>query len=141
MSESVNLLSCVLISACYLFPLQRGIFSFASAPSILKPYHNVDSRLSGVSYCVQTTCLPGFQACLCRDSLIHFVFTSGSNVANSFPFSVQSKDQPDYASYSRMSSSPTHSLYVFVRNFVCRIGEDAELFMSLYDPLKSTIIR
>ncbi|KAM4653383.1 dedicator of cytokinesis protein 2 isoform 2-T2 [Amazona ochrocephala] len=51
-----------------------------------------------------------------------------------------SKDQPDFASYSRMSSSPTHSLYVFVRNFVCRIGEDAELFMSLYDPLKSTII-
>ncbi|NWS44433.1 DOCK2 protein, partial [Probosciger aterrimus] len=51
-----------------------------------------------------------------------------------------SKDQPDCASYSRMSSSPTHSLYVFVRNFVCRIGEDAELFMSLYDPLKSTII-
>uniref|UniRef100_A0A8B9G663 Dedicator of cytokinesis 2 n=1 Tax=Amazona collaria TaxID=241587 RepID=A0A8B9G663_9PSIT len=49
-------------------------------------------------------------------------------------------DQPDFASYSRMSSSPTHSLYVFVRNFVCRIGEDAELFMSLYDPLKSTII-
>uniref|UniRef100_A0A8C3LMS5 Dedicator of cytokinesis 2 n=1 Tax=Chrysolophus pictus TaxID=9089 RepID=A0A8C3LMS5_CHRPC len=50
------------------------------------------------------------------------------------------KDQPDYASYSRMSSSPTHSLYVFVRNFVCRIGEDAELFMSLYDPQKLTII-
>ncbi|XP_048816133.1 dedicator of cytokinesis protein 2 isoform X2 [Lagopus muta] len=51
-----------------------------------------------------------------------------------------SKDQPDYASYSRMSSSPTHSLYVFVRNFVCRIGEDAELFMALYDPQKLTII-
>uniref|UniRef100_A0A8D2PYM4 Dedicator of cytokinesis 2 n=1 Tax=Zosterops lateralis melanops TaxID=1220523 RepID=A0A8D2PYM4_ZOSLA len=51
-----------------------------------------------------------------------------------------SKDQPEYASYCRMSSSPTHSLYVFVRNFVCRIGEDAELFMSLYDPQKSTII-
>uniref|UniRef100_A0A667G9B7 Dedicator of cytokinesis 2 n=1 Tax=Lynx canadensis TaxID=61383 RepID=A0A667G9B7_LYNCA len=47
-----------------------------------------------------------------------------------------SKDQPDYGMYSRISSSPTHSLYVFVRNFVCRIGEDAELFMSLYDPNK-----
>lgn len=43
--------------------------------------------------------------------------------------------------YSRISSSPTHSLYVFVRNFVCRIGEDAELFMSLYDPNKQTVIR
>uniref|UniRef100_A0AAY5KYF2 Dedicator of cytokinesis 2 n=1 Tax=Esox lucius TaxID=8010 RepID=A0AAY5KYF2_ESOLU len=31
-------------------------------------------------------------------------------------------------------------LYVFVRNFVCRIGEDSELFMSLYDPNKQTII-
>uniref|UniRef100_A0A8C4YDA8 Dedicator of cytokinesis 2 n=1 Tax=Gopherus evgoodei TaxID=1825980 RepID=A0A8C4YDA8_9SAUR len=51
-----------------------------------------------------------------------------------------SKDQPDYGTYSRISSSPTYSLYVFVRNFVCRIGEDAELFMSLYDPQKHTII-
>uniref|UniRef100_A0A4W5P5Z0 Dedicator of cytokinesis 2 n=1 Tax=Hucho hucho TaxID=62062 RepID=A0A4W5P5Z0_9TELE len=40
----------------------------------------------------------------------------------------------------RQRSSPTHSLYVFVRNFVCRIGEDSELFMSLYDPNKQTII-
>uniref|UniRef100_A0AAY5KRK3 Dedicator of cytokinesis 2 n=1 Tax=Esox lucius TaxID=8010 RepID=A0AAY5KRK3_ESOLU len=40
----------------------------------------------------------------------------------------------------RRRSSPTHSLYVFVRNFVCRIGEDSELFMSLYDPNKQTII-
>uniref|UniRef100_A0A8C2GEJ1 Dedicator of cytokinesis 2 n=1 Tax=Cyprinus carpio TaxID=7962 RepID=A0A8C2GEJ1_CYPCA len=38
------------------------------------------------------------------------------------------------------TSSPTHSLYVFVRNFVCRIGEDSELFMSLYDPNKQTNI-
>uniref|UniRef100_A0A673BXH1 Dedicator of cytokinesis 2 n=1 Tax=Sphaeramia orbicularis TaxID=375764 RepID=A0A673BXH1_9TELE len=42
--------------------------------------------------------------------------------------------------WSRIQSSPTHSLYVFVRNFVCRIGEDSELFMSLYDPIKQTII-
>ncbi|ELK17356.1 Dedicator of cytokinesis protein 2 [Pteropus alecto] len=51
-----------------------------------------------------------------------------------------SKDQADYGTYARISSSPTHSLYVFVRNFVCRIGEDAELFMSLYDPNKQTVI-
>ena len=58
-----------------------------------------------------------------------------------FPSTSQSKDQPDYGMYSRISSSPTHSLYVFVRNFVCRIGEDAELFMSLYDPNKQMVIR
>ncbi|XP_077122133.1 dedicator of cytokinesis protein 2 [Ranitomeya variabilis] len=50
------------------------------------------------------------------------------------------KDQNDLVMHGRTSSSPTHSLYVFVRNFVCRIGEDAELFMSLYDPEKQIII-
>uniref|UniRef100_A0A8C9VQN5 Dedicator of cytokinesis 2 n=1 Tax=Scleropages formosus TaxID=113540 RepID=A0A8C9VQN5_SCLFO len=53
----------------------------------------------------------------------------------------QSNVQADHSGISaRIQSSPTHSLYVFVRNFVCRIGEDAELFMSLYDPIKQTII-
>uniref|UniRef100_A0A8C6KJH5 Dedicator of cytokinesis 2 n=1 Tax=Nothobranchius furzeri TaxID=105023 RepID=A0A8C6KJH5_NOTFU len=53
----------------------------------------------------------------------------------------QSNIQTDHSGISaRIQSSPTHSLYVFVRNFVCRIGEDSELFMSLYDPLKATII-
>uniref|UniRef100_A0A669DWQ3 Dedicator of cytokinesis 2 n=1 Tax=Oreochromis niloticus TaxID=8128 RepID=A0A669DWQ3_ORENI len=54
----------------------------------------------------------------------------------------QSNIQTDHSGISaRIQSSPTHSLYVFVRNFVCRIGEDSELFMSLYDPNKQTIIR
>ncbi|KAM7417649.1 hypothetical protein PAMA_017336 [Pampus argenteus] len=53
----------------------------------------------------------------------------------------QSDIQTDHSGISaRLQSSPTHSLYVFVRNFVCRIGEDSELFMSLYDPIKQTII-
>uniref|UniRef100_A0A7N6F9H0 Dedicator of cytokinesis 2 n=1 Tax=Anabas testudineus TaxID=64144 RepID=A0A7N6F9H0_ANATE len=53
----------------------------------------------------------------------------------------QSNIQTDHSGISaRIQSSPTHSLYVFVRNFVCRIGEDSELFMSLYDPIKQTII-
>ncbi|XP_068133503.1 dedicator of cytokinesis protein 2 isoform X2 [Hyperolius riggenbachi] len=51
-----------------------------------------------------------------------------------------SKDQNDYTLHGRVMSSPTYGLYVFVRNFVCRIGEDAELFMSLYDAQKQTII-
>uniref|UniRef100_A0A673BYL2 Dedicator of cytokinesis 2 n=1 Tax=Sphaeramia orbicularis TaxID=375764 RepID=A0A673BYL2_9TELE len=51
------------------------------------------------------------------------------------------EEQTDHCGISaRIQSSPTHSLYVFVRNFVCRIGEDSELFMSLYDPIKQTII-
>uniref|UniRef100_A0A4W4F967 Dedicator of cytokinesis 2 n=1 Tax=Electrophorus electricus TaxID=8005 RepID=A0A4W4F967_ELEEL len=53
----------------------------------------------------------------------------------------QSNVQLDHSGVSaRIQSSPTHSLYVFVRNFVCRIGEESELFMSLYDPLKQAII-
>uniref|UniRef100_A0A8C2Z2J1 Dedicator of cytokinesis 2 n=1 Tax=Cyclopterus lumpus TaxID=8103 RepID=A0A8C2Z2J1_CYCLU len=53
----------------------------------------------------------------------------------------QSNIQTDHSGISaRIQSSPTHSLYVFVRNFVCRIGEDSELFMSLYDPVKQAII-
>uniref|UniRef100_A0A8C2GI57 Dedicator of cytokinesis 2 n=1 Tax=Cyprinus carpio TaxID=7962 RepID=A0A8C2GI57_CYPCA len=51
------------------------------------------------------------------------------------------EEQMDHSGVSaRIQSSPTHSLYVFVRNFVCRIGEDSELFMSLYDPNKQTNI-
>ncbi|NWY70682.1 DOCK2 protein, partial [Erithacus rubecula] len=73
-------------------------------------------------------------------SLFHAHEEATNKITERIKEEMQSKDQPDYASYSRMSSSPTHSLYVFVRNFVCRIGEDAELFMSLYDPQKSTII-
>ncbi|XP_069755178.1 dedicator of cytokinesis protein 2-like [Narcine bancroftii] len=51
-----------------------------------------------------------------------------------------SQTQSDTCSFARMTSSPTHGLYVFVRNFVCRIGEDSELFMALYDPQKQSII-
>uniref|UniRef100_UPI00398F705B dedicator of cytokinesis protein 2-like isoform X1 n=1 Tax=Pristiophorus japonicus TaxID=55135 RepID=UPI00398F705B len=51
-----------------------------------------------------------------------------------------SQTQTDSCNFARMASSPTHGLYVFVRNFVCRIGEDSELFMALYDPQKQSII-
>lgn len=60
-----------------------------------------------------------------------------------YPYTLlQSNVQMDHSGVSaRIQSSPTHSLYVFVRNFVCRIGEESELFMSLYDPIKQVIIR
>ncbi|XP_059499832.1 dedicator of cytokinesis protein 5-like isoform X3 [Stegostoma tigrinum] len=34
----------------------------------------------------------------------------------------------------------TYSIYIHLRNFVCNIGEDAELLMSLYDPVQSEFI-
>nr|XP_014351921.1 PREDICTED: dedicator of cytokinesis protein 2-like [Latimeria chalumnae] len=46
----------------------------------------------------------------------------------------------EYGRLARFASSPSHSLYVCVRNFVCKIGEEAQLFMSLYDPNEQKII-
>lgn len=39
------------------------------------------------------------------------------------------------------STVHTYGLYVNFKNFVCNIGEDAELLMALYDPDQSTFIR
>ncbi|NXU45970.1 DOCK2 protein, partial [Drymodes brunneopygia] len=38
------------------------------------------------------------------------------------------------------ASSPSHNLYLCVRNFVCHIGEEAQLFMALYDPGEQRVI-
>ncbi|MGH0170774.1 UNVERIFIED_CONTAM: hypothetical protein FKN15_061073 [Acipenser sinensis] len=42
---------------------------------------------------------------------------------------------------SLFSSVHTYSLFMNLKNFVCNIGEDAELLMSLYDPDQSDFIR
>lgn len=39
------------------------------------------------------------------------------------------------------STVHTYSLLMNLKNFVCNIGEDAELLMSLYDPDQSEFIR
>ncbi|XP_067836606.1 dedicator of cytokinesis protein 2-like isoform X2 [Heptranchias perlo] len=49
-------------------------------------------------------------------------------------------NQSEYSRFVRLASSPTHTLFIWVRNFVCKIGEEAELFMSLYDPHEQKII-
>ncbi|XP_043542553.1 dedicator of cytokinesis protein 5-like [Chiloscyllium plagiosum] len=41
---------------------------------------------------------------------------------------------------SLFNSCHTYSLYVNLNNFVCNISEDAELLMSLYDPVQSEFI-
>uniref|UniRef100_UPI00398F6CFE dedicator of cytokinesis protein 2-like isoform X2 n=1 Tax=Pristiophorus japonicus TaxID=55135 RepID=UPI00398F6CFE len=50
------------------------------------------------------------------------------------------QNQNEYSRFVRLASSPTHALFIWVRNFVCKIGEEAELFMSLYDPHEQKII-
>ncbi|XP_067884811.1 dedicator of cytokinesis protein 2-like isoform X2 [Heterodontus francisci] len=49
-------------------------------------------------------------------------------------------NQSEYSRFVRLTSSPTNALFIWVRNFVCKIGEEAELFMSLYDPHEQKII-
>ena len=39
------------------------------------------------------------------------------------------------------STVHTYSLLMNLKNFVCNIGEEAELLMSLYDPDQSEFIR
>ncbi|XP_069488465.1 dedicator of cytokinesis protein 2-like [Ambystoma mexicanum] len=48
--------------------------------------------------------------------------------------------QNEYSQMSRLAMSPTHSIYLCVRNFVCKIGEEAELLMALYNPDKQRLI-
>ncbi|XP_072353782.1 dedicator of cytokinesis protein 2-like [Scyliorhinus torazame] len=50
------------------------------------------------------------------------------------------QSQSEYSRFVRLTSSPTNALFIWVRNFVCKIGEEAELFMSLYDPHEQKII-
>uniref|UniRef100_A0A8C4M3L9 Dedicator of cytokinesis 2 n=1 Tax=Equus asinus asinus TaxID=83772 RepID=A0A8C4M3L9_EQUAS len=47
---------------------------------------------------------------------------------------ITERIKEEMVSFVKQALAKPGSLYVFVRNFVCRIGEDAELFMSLYDP-------
>uniref|UniRef100_G1P6P7 Dedicator of cytokinesis 5 n=1 Tax=Myotis lucifugus TaxID=59463 RepID=G1P6P7_MYOLU len=46
----------------------------------------------------------------------------------------------DLRGQSNFNTFHTYGLYVNFKNFVCNIGEDAELFMALYDPDQSTFI-
>ncbi|XP_048457757.1 dedicator of cytokinesis protein 1-like [Rhincodon typus] len=50
------------------------------------------------------------------------------------------QNQSEYNRFARLTSSPTNALFIWVRNFVCKIGEEAELFISLYDPQEQKII-
>uniref|UniRef100_A0A8K9UDV2 Dedicator of cytokinesis 1 n=1 Tax=Oncorhynchus mykiss TaxID=8022 RepID=A0A8K9UDV2_ONCMY len=42
--------------------------------------------------------------------------------------------------YIRHQSTPSFALFVTLKNVVCKIGEDAEVLMSLYDPVESKFI-
>uniref|UniRef100_A0A8C0ZHF4 Dedicator of cytokinesis 1 n=1 Tax=Cyanistes caeruleus TaxID=156563 RepID=A0A8C0ZHF4_CYACU len=51
----------------------------------------------------------------------------------------EEKRDPENA-VSKFAATPSFALFVNLKNVVCKIGEDAEVLMSLYDPLESKFI-
>lgn len=57
------------------------------------------------------------------------------------PHAPQRPQQSALGCSTRLAASPSHSLYLCMRNFVCNIGEEAQLLMALYDPGEQRMIR
>ncbi|KAK5881414.1 hypothetical protein CesoFtcFv8_022215 [Champsocephalus esox] len=51
------------------------------------------------------------------------------------------KQNIDLSRQAKFASTPSFGLFVTLKNVVCKIGEDAEVLMSLYDPLDSKFVR
>lgn len=58
-----------------------------------------------------------------------------------FPSRQSQKQNIDLTRQAKFASTPAFALFVTLKNVVCKIGEDAEVLMSLYDPLESKFIR
>ena len=57
-------------------------------------------------------------------------------------FTQQSQKQNiDLTRQAKFASTPSFALFVTLKNVVCKIGEDAEVLMSLYDPVELKFIR
>uniref|UniRef100_A0A673J6Q1 Dedicator of cytokinesis protein 1-like n=1 Tax=Sinocyclocheilus rhinocerous TaxID=307959 RepID=A0A673J6Q1_9TELE len=50
------------------------------------------------------------------------------------------KQNMDLSRQAKFASTPSFALFVTLKNVVCKIGEDAEVLMSLYDPIESKFI-
>ncbi|KAM3835092.1 dedicator of cytokinesis protein 1 isoform 2-T2 [Vipera latastei] len=50
------------------------------------------------------------------------------------------KQNLDISREAKFAATPSFALFVNLKNVVCKIGEDAEVLMSLYDPLESKLI-
>ncbi|NXY00154.1 DOCK2 protein, partial [Centropus bengalensis] len=65
------------------------------------------------------------------------LFQAHRKAAQTLAQHMQEETSPQQSVLScsaRHAASPSHSLYLCVRNFVCHIGEEAQLLMALYDP-------
>uniref|UniRef100_A0A8C6U3A8 Dedicator of cytokinesis 1 n=1 Tax=Neogobius melanostomus TaxID=47308 RepID=A0A8C6U3A8_9GOBI len=52
----------------------------------------------------------------------------------------EEKQNIDLSRQAKFASTPSFALFVTLKNVVCKIGEDAEVLMSLYDPVESKFI-
>ncbi|XP_064916111.1 dedicator of cytokinesis protein 2-like isoform X3 [Columba livia] len=71
------------------------------------------------------------------------LFQAHRRAAQTITQRIQEETSPQQSALgcsTRRAASPSHSLYLCVRNFVCNIGEEAQLFMALYDPAEQRII-
>ncbi|NXW07370.1 DOCK2 protein, partial [Fregetta grallaria] len=71
-----------------------------------------------------------------RTSIIS-LFQAHKKAAQTVTQRIQEEMSPQQSTLgcsARLAASPSHSLYLCVRNFVCNIGEEAQLLMALYDP-------
>ncbi|XP_015705676.1 dedicator of cytokinesis protein 2-like [Coturnix japonica] len=76
-----------------------------------------------------------------RTSIIS-LFQAHLRAARTVTQRIQEETTPQHqpGCSSRLAASPSHSLYLCVRNFVCNIGEEAQLLMALYDPGEQRVI-
>ncbi|XP_055653409.1 dedicator of cytokinesis protein 2-like isoform X2 [Falco peregrinus] len=77
-----------------------------------------------------------------RTSIIS-LFQAHKKAAQTITQRIQEEMSPQQSALgcsARLAASPSHSLYLCVRNFVCNIGEEAQLFMALYDPSEQRMI-
>ncbi|KAG8517474.1 Dedicator of cytokinesis protein 1 [Galemys pyrenaicus] len=54
--------------------------------------------------------------------------------------SQSQKQNVDINRQAKFAATPSLALFVNLKNVVCKIGEDAEVLMSLYDPVESKFI-
>ncbi|NXE29617.1 DOCK2 protein, partial [Ardeotis kori] len=77
-----------------------------------------------------------------RTSVIS-LFQAHRKAAQTVTQHIQEETSPQQSTLgcsARLAASPSHSLYLCVRNFVCNIGEEAQLLMALYDPGEQRMI-
>uniref|UniRef100_A0A7N6F7I4 Dedicator of cytokinesis 1 n=1 Tax=Anabas testudineus TaxID=64144 RepID=A0A7N6F7I4_ANATE len=68
------------------------------------------------------------------------LFTAHEAASKQIEDRIQEEKTQNQDNISKFASTPAFALFVTLKNVVCKIGEDAEVLMSLYDPVESKFI-